>query len=104
MGGRRGGPDGPAARRPGGRAAGAGPGRFWSAGVSPARLRAAAGPPPVPAGLLLRSAEPPDVQVRGPDLAALLEPAYLRFAGEDAPLGLDKQGIAEQGLDKQVPE
>ena len=78
--------------------------RFWSPGVSRARLRAAQATPPVPADLLLRSAKPPDVQIRGTDLAALLGPAYQRLAGQDAPLGLDEQGLAEQGLDKQVPE
>ena len=58
-------------------------GGFWSAGLSPARLRALPPAPAAPPGLLLRAFEPPDVLVRGQDLAALLEPAYLRFAGQD---------------------
>ena len=65
--------------------------RFWSPGVSRARLRAAQASPPVPADLLLRSAQPPDVQIRGMDLAGLLGPAYQRLAGQDVPLGLDEQ-------------
>jgi uncharacterized Zn finger protein len=65
--------------------------RFWSPGVSRARLRAAQATPPVPPDLLLRSAEPPDVQIRGAGLAGLLGPAYQRLAGQDAPLGLDEQ-------------
>jgi uncharacterized Zn finger protein len=53
---------------------------FWSPGMSAQRLRAL---PPVPAAapdLLLRTFEPPPVQVRGTDLAALLAPAYDRLA------------------------
>jgi uncharacterized Zn finger protein len=73
--------------------------RFWSPGVSRARLRAAQAAPPVPPDLLLRSAQPPDVQIRGMDLATVLGPAYQRLAGRDVPLGLD-----ELGLDEQVPE
>ena len=58
-------------------------GGVWSAGLSPARLRALPPAPAAPPGLLLRAFEPPDVLVRGQDLAALLQPAYLRFAGQD---------------------
>jgi len=58
-------------------------GGFWSAGLSPARLRALPPAPAAPPGLLLRAFEPPDVLVRDQDLAALLQPAYLRFAGQD---------------------
>ena len=58
-------------------------GSFWSAGLSPARLRALPPAPAAPPGLLLRAFEPPDVLVRGQDLAALLQPAYLRLAGEN---------------------
>jgi uncharacterized Zn finger protein len=65
--------------------------RFWVPGVSRARLRAAQAIPPVPPDLLLRSGKPPDVQIRGADLATLLGPAYQRLAGQDAPLGLDEE-------------
>ena len=65
--------------------------RFWSPGLSRARLRAAQTAPPVPADLLLRSVQPPDVQIRGAGLAALLGPAYQRLAGQEVPLSLDEQ-------------
>jgi hypothetical protein len=64
-------------------------GGFWSAGLSPARLRALPPAPAAPPGLLLRAFEPPDVLVRGQDPAALLQPAYLRFAGQDEDLQPD---------------
>ena len=61
---------------------------FWSAGLSPARLRAltsAVGPATAP-DLLLRMFEPPPVQVRGQDLRDILAPAYDRLAeAETAP-------------------
>jgi len=57
--------------------------RFWSPGLSRARLRAGQAVPATPADLVLRSFEPPAVQVRGQDLAALLTPAYLRLAGQE---------------------
>jgi uncharacterized Zn finger protein len=63
--------------------------RFWSPGVSRARLRAAQTTPPVPPDLLLRSAEPPDVQIRGAGLADLLGPAYQRLASRDTQMGHD---------------
>jgi uncharacterized Zn finger protein len=53
---------------------------FWSPGMSTQRLRAL---PPVPAAapdLLLRTFEPPQVQVRKTDLVTLLTPAYERLA------------------------
>ncbi|MGC1567312.1 MAG: SWIM zinc finger family protein, partial [Trebonia sp.] len=53
---------------------------FWSAGLSPARLRAltsAVGPATAP-DLLLRMFEPPPVQIRGQDLRDILAPAYAR--------------------------
>jgi uncharacterized Zn finger protein len=53
---------------------------FWSPGMSVQRLRAL---PPVPAAapdLLLRTFEPPPVQVRNADLVTLLAPAYDRLA------------------------
>ncbi|HUY51428.1 MAG TPA: SWIM zinc finger family protein [Streptosporangiaceae bacterium] len=63
--------------------------RFWSPGISRARLRAVqAAPPPAP-DLLLRSVEPPDVRVRGADLAALLTPAYQRLAAQQDLDGTD---------------
>jgi uncharacterized Zn finger protein len=58
---------------------------FWSPGMSTARLRAL---PPAPAtapDLLLRTFEPPQVQVRGADLLTLLTPAYQKLAVPDAP-------------------
>jgi uncharacterized Zn finger protein len=57
--------------------------RFWSPAMSRARLRAVQATPPSPPDLLMRSVEPPDVQVRGQGLAALLTPAYLRLAGQE---------------------
>jgi uncharacterized Zn finger protein len=55
---------------------------FWSAGMSPARLRTLPAAPVTAPDLLLRTFEPPAVQVRGKDLVALLTPAYQRLAGE----------------------
>ena len=58
---------------------------FWSAGLSPARLRALVTAPEAAApDLLLRMFPPPPVQVRGQDLAALLAGAYQRLATDDA--------------------
>jgi uncharacterized Zn finger protein len=74
---------------------------FWSAGLSPARLRVL---PPAPAtapDLLLRSFEPPSVQIRGRDLTGVLTPAYHRLAapaesggtaGAGVPAGTDGAG------------
>jgi uncharacterized Zn finger protein len=56
---------------------------FWSPGMSAARLRAL---PPAPAtapDLLLRTFEPPDVEVRGAGLVTLLTPAYQQLAAAD---------------------
>jgi uncharacterized Zn finger protein len=55
---------------------------FWSAGMSPARLRALPAAPRCAAGLLLRTLEPPSVRVRGKNLVALLTPAYQQLAGQ----------------------
>jgi uncharacterized Zn finger protein len=52
---------------------------FWRSGQTTARLMALPSAPAVVPDLLLRSAEPPDVRVRGVDLATLLAPAYRRF-------------------------
>lgn len=60
-----------------------GPGGFWSAGMSRARLRAVRAAPVSAPDLLLRSFEPPDVRVRGEDLSTLLGPAYRRLAASD---------------------
>ena len=56
---------------------------FWSAGLSPARLRALPASPVTAPDLLLRIFEPPAVRVRGKDLATLLGPAYQRLAAGD---------------------
>ena len=57
---------------------------FWSAGLSPARLRAlAATPSSATPDLLLRMFPPPPVQVRGKDLADVLAAAYERLAADD---------------------
>jgi uncharacterized Zn finger protein len=57
---------------------------FWSPGLSQARLRALPPSPPTSADLLLRLADPPDVQVRGVSLRDLLAPAYARLADPEA--------------------
>jgi hypothetical protein len=56
---------------------------FWSASLSPARLRALPASPATAPDLLLRIFEPPAVRVRGKDLAVLLGPAYQRLAAGD---------------------
>jgi uncharacterized Zn finger protein len=54
---------------------------FWSARLSPARLRALSAPVGSPApDLLLRMFPPPPIRVRGRDLAELLGPAYRELA------------------------
>jgi hypothetical protein len=56
---------------------------FFSPGLSTARLRAL---PPAARGtpdLLLRMFEPPQITVRGRDLAEILAPAYRRLADPD---------------------
>ncbi len=58
-------------------------GDFWSAGMSQARLRSLPAVPATAPDLLLRTFEPPAVQVRGEDLVTLLTPAYRRLAGQD---------------------
>ena len=82
------------ARRPAGRPAGrlAAPAaplpesaeEFWSARLSPGRLRALAASSGAAApDLLLRMFPPPPVKVRGKDLADVLAPAYRRLAEAD---------------------
>ena len=59
------------------------PADFWTARLSPARLRALSAPAGSPApDLLLRMFAPPPVQVRGQDLAEILSQAYQRLAAE----------------------
>ncbi|HEY7011711.1 MAG TPA: SWIM zinc finger family protein [Streptosporangiaceae bacterium] len=56
---------------------------FWSPGMSLARLRAL---PPAPAtapDLLLRTFEPPPVEIRNQDLRTVLTPAYEQLAADD---------------------
>ncbi len=67
---------------------------FWSAGMSPARLRALPAAAVTAPDLLLRSFEPPDIRIRGLDLPALLTPAYHRLADPGASKVL---GTAELG-------
>jgi uncharacterized Zn finger protein len=55
---------------------------FWSTPLSPARLRALPPAAAAPADLLLRTFEPPLLQVQGQDLVSLLRPAYQLMAGE----------------------
>jgi uncharacterized Zn finger protein len=57
---------------------------FWAPGMSQARLRILPPAPVTPADLLLRSFEPPPVQIRGEDLASVLRPAYLLMTGQGA--------------------
>ncbi len=60
------------------------PADFWSARMSPARLRALSAPAGSPApDLLLRMFPPPSIPVRGRDLAEILTPAYHRLAAAD---------------------
>jgi uncharacterized Zn finger protein len=61
------------------------PDGFWSAPLSPARLRALSVPAgPVTPDLVLRMFPPPAVPVRGQDLAEVLTPAYHRLAADGA--------------------
>ncbi len=59
--------------------------RFWSPGLTRARLRAAQTVPATVPDLVLRSFEPPAVRIRGRDLTGLLTPAYQRLGGQEAP-------------------
>jgi len=61
--------------------------RFWSPGMSRARLRAVQPTPPAPPDLLLRSFEPPGLVIRGTPLATLLAAAYQALAGPGAAEG-----------------
>ena len=67
------------------------PAEFWSARLSPARLRALSAPAgSSPPDLLLRMFPPPPVPVRGQDLAEVLTPAYHQLAAAD--LGPEQAG------------
>jgi len=55
---------------------------FWSPGISQARLRSLPAVQATAPDLLLRTFEPPDVLLRGKDLAELLAPAYRQLAGQ----------------------
>ncbi len=57
---------------------------FWSPGLRPARLRALPPATSAPADLVLRSLEPPLINVGASDLVTLLRPAYLLLAGDSA--------------------
>jgi len=66
-----------------GRAADAAAGQadaFWTPGLSPARLSTLPQAPSVPPDLLLRLADPPDIEVRGQSLRDLLAAVYQRLA------------------------
>ena len=56
---------------------------FWSPGLSQARLRALPPSPATPPDLMLRIADPPELQVRGIDLRDLLASAYDRLAAPE---------------------
>jgi uncharacterized Zn finger protein len=58
---------------------------YWSPAMSQARLRVLPPSPATPPDLLLRIADPPQMQVRGVGLRELLAPAYARLASPEAP-------------------
>ena len=55
---------------------------FWSPAMSQAALRARPVTPAAAPDVLLRTFEPPPVDVRGKDLVTVLRPAYLRMSGD----------------------
>jgi len=57
---------------------------YWSPAMSQARLRVLPVSPATPPDLLLRIADPPQLQVRGTGLRELLAPAYARLAEPEA--------------------
>jgi len=57
---------------------------YWSPAISQARLRALPPSPATPPDLLLRIADPPQLQVHGTGLRELLAPAYVRLAAPEA--------------------
>jgi uncharacterized Zn finger protein len=58
---------------------------FWSPGLSQARLNALPQSPSAPPDLLLRLADPPDIEVRGQPLRDLLAPVYRQLADDSEP-------------------
>jgi uncharacterized Zn finger protein len=58
---------------------------FWSSSLSQARLRALPPATAAPADLVLRGFEPPQIEVRGQELAALLRPAYELMTADGPP-------------------
>ena len=70
---------------------------FWSPGLSQARLRALPPSPVTPPDLLLRIADPPELQVRGIDLRDLLASAYDRLAAPEESQENEKQGPGAAG-------
>ena len=58
---------------------------FWSPGLSQARLNALPQSPSAPPDLLLRLADPPDIEVRGQPLRDLLAQVYRRLADDASP-------------------
>ena len=57
---------------------------YWSPAMSQARLRVLPPSPATPPDLLLRIADPPQLQVRGTGLRELLAPAYAALAAPEA--------------------
>jgi uncharacterized Zn finger protein len=57
---------------------------YWSPAMSQARLRVLPPSPATPPDLLLRIADPPQLQVRGTGLRELLAPAYATLAAPEA--------------------
>jgi hypothetical protein len=57
---------------------------YWSPAMSQARLRVLPPSQVTPPDLLLRIADPPQLQVRGTGLRELLAPAYARLAAPEA--------------------
>jgi uncharacterized Zn finger protein len=72
---------------------------FWSARLSPARLRALSAPADSSApDLLLRMFPPPPVPVRSQDLAEVLTPAYHKLAADDTVSRLSGRNESREGL------
>jgi uncharacterized Zn finger protein len=62
---------------------------FWSPGLSQARLNTLPQSPSAPPDLLLRLADPPDIEVRGQPLRDLLGPVYRQLADDSEPAPAD---------------